>query len=386
MSEFLTQAQLAERLVAKTGVSLETAKKFSTLFFKIVKTGLKESESFAIYNFGTFKKTWIETTSALNPQTGEKIQVPAHWRIKFVPCASVARRINKPYAKLKPKLYRETKVKTEEPDDENAGLLAAAETYRAQQEAEKAAEEEIRPEDIVDENDDYDDLEDSSEKKPIKLFALIGLGILILILLITLLLRSCSGKSKKEAAEPVTQIETVVEEETPVNPEPQPVEEINETPKIEPEPQPEPKVVPLPVDSAPEEIYNVPAGSNYHTIAELKYKNKHLWPVLYAANKDKYPDPDVIGMRGNITIPPLPTQEDKASNMISAAIVDAYDGYVSMIKEQPDSGKNTIRTNRAIRVIVSGELLQKGFIQANASHFQKDHVERAQTIIATYYR
>ena len=67
MNEFLTQSQLAEKLVQRTGIKFETAKQFSSVFFTIVKKGLKNSESFSVYNFGTFKKTWIEATTGINP-------------------------------------------------------------------------------------------------------------------------------------------------------------------------------------------------------------------------------------------------------------------------------------------------------------------------------
>src|SRR5574344_792665 len=110
MSEILTQNELANRLVEKTGVSIEVAKKFAKVFFSIVRTGLKNTDRFSVYNFGTFKKTWIEKSTGINPFNGEELEIPAHWRIKFIPCASVARRINHPYAHLKPKVLKENKI------------------------------------------------------------------------------------------------------------------------------------------------------------------------------------------------------------------------------------------------------------------------------------
>ena len=55
MSEVLTQSGLAQKITEKTGVSIETAKKFASLFFSIVKRQLKTESSFSVYNFGTFK-------------------------------------------------------------------------------------------------------------------------------------------------------------------------------------------------------------------------------------------------------------------------------------------------------------------------------------------
>ena len=125
MNEFLTPTGLAQRLVERTGINAETAKNFSTVFFMLVKKGLKDSESFSVYNFGTFKKTWIEATVGLNPSTGEKINIPAHWRIKFIPCSAVAKRINRPYAHLKAK-----ELPDDEPDvvEEDEGMYSSIPT------------------------------------------------------------------------------------------------------------------------------------------------------------------------------------------------------------------------------------------------------------------
>lgn len=404
MSEFLTQADLANRLVQKSGIDPESAKKFAALFFAIVKKGLKDSESLAVHNFGTFKKTWIETTTALNPQTGEKVEVPAHWRIKFIPCAAVARRINKPYARLKPKLIKEPKSKNKEEKEElpevveqesNDDLLAA-ETIRAEQAAQQEVQEEITAEDIVDEKEDLKDSE-TEEKKPLKLYALIAAGILLLILLIVLLVRSCSKDSSTKETSTAPAVEKPAEQapeiQTAPEPEraPQPKEEAL-TQKAKPAPAPakapakEPPSKPAPAEvPTPASTYTVPSGSSYYKIAELKYKNRHLWPLIYAANKNTNPDPDMVAQKSTVAIPALPAGNEGIP-VISDAIVEAYEGYIALCKKEPESKKNALRTNRAVRVIVSGELLQKGFIDSHSSRFQPEHIEQARTILQTQYK
>jgi nucleoid DNA-binding protein len=146
MNEFLTQSQLAEKLVQRTGIKFETAKQFSSVFFTIVKKGLKNSESFSVYNFGTFKKTWIEATTGINPGNGEKINISAHWRIKFVPCAAVARRLNKPYENLKAKEIPEDTIIPEtadEPDDDFYNDELGIDENDFEDEPENTAEKEI---------------------------------------------------------------------------------------------------------------------------------------------------------------------------------------------------------------------------------------------------
>lgn len=243
MSEILTQSALAERLVQKTGVSPEVAKRFASVFFTIVRTGLKSSDRFSIYNFGTFKKTWIETAEGLNPFTGEKMEIPAHWRIKFIPCPSVARRINRPYSHLKPKVIKEQKISDkgllarasviaqEEKPASDCTLLPEENTSSVQEPAvieddfysSIPVSEPVRQEEIEDNNDNDDDdfdVQEDGGKKTWKFIAVLALGALLLALVISLLVKNCSSKKNRNPSasdgDPDVQ-ESAFVEETPEN-------------------------------------------------------------------------------------------------------------------------------------------------------------------------
>ena len=180
MNEFLTQSQLAEKLVQRTGITSETAKQFSTVFFTIVKKGLKNSESFSVYNFGTFKKTWIEATTGINPGNGKKINIPAHWRIKFVPCAAVARRLNKPYENLKAKELPDDTIIPEtadELDDDFYNEELEIDENRLEVESKNPTE--------------------KGTKKNLKILVLAGIFLLLFILIISILIKGCSATTKK---------------------------------------------------------------------------------------------------------------------------------------------------------------------------------------------
>lgn len=386
MSEFLTQSELAERLVQKTGVSPEVAKRFAGVFFTIVRTGLKSSDRFSVYNFGTFKKTWIETSLGQNPFTGEKMEIPAHWRIKFIPCPAVAKRINRPFSHLKPKVIKEKKVSSdgllahadrlsqEKTDDEDV----LTEQNNAVQENEYAADEEFYkpvsnsvPADSDDEPDDIgydDDDEEEEEKKPWKLIALVSCGILLLILLLSLLIKSCSPKKNK------TRYDVAETEKAPVD-------TVSEEKTAEP----------VRDDSVDEEqaaeqfeTYTVPAGMSYHQIAEERLGDRHLWPLLYAANKNVSVDPDFVPVSADLKIPAAPSGKG-AEKQIASAVLEAYNAYLLMAEKEPDSPKNEERKNRAVRVIVSGELLCPGFIDSYQSRILPDYAQTARNIAAHQY-
>lgn len=381
MSEFLTPSGLAVRLVERTGIKLETAKNFSTIFFTIVRKGLKDSESFSVYNFGTFKKTWIEATVGLNPSTGEKINIPAHWRIKFVPCAAVAKRINRPYAHLKAKELPddEPEVVEEEP------VAVMPDPIVQEEEDDDPAEEEFKKSIGYDPNKgllkraielsekEDDDEDEIQEKKPVKLFVILGLGILFLVLLLSLLLKACSGVSKKPAKRPEAK-----KTEQPVENIPVQEEKPEVSAELEVEKQEEIEAALL------FESYSVPTGSDYHTIAEEKYGNRHLWPVLYAANKSVKPDPDLIGAYNKIKIPSLLTGEE-GKRQIEDSVMAAYNGYLLMCEKQPESSRNKERERLAIRVLVSGELLSPGFIDSHSKRILPEYAKMAKNIVKNQY-
>ena len=395
MSEILTQSALAERLVQKTGVSPEVAKRFASVFFTIVRTGLKSSDRFSIYNFGTFKKTWIETAEGLNPFTGEKMEIPAHWRIKFIPCPSVARRINRPYSHLKPKVIKEQKISDkgllarasviaqEEKPASDCTLLPEENTSSVQEPAvieddfysSIPVSEPVRQEEIEDNNDNDDDdfdVQEDGGKKTWKFIAVLALGALLLALVISLLVKNCSSKKNRNPSasdgDPDVQ-ESAFVEEAPENIVP-PSSENSEIEEIE--------------AAILFESYTVPQGAGYYKIAEERLGNRHLWPLLYEANKEISVDPDFIPVSADIKIPSVP-QGAERDEKIASAVLDAYNAYLLMTEKEPESPKNEERKNRAVRVIVSGELLCPGFIDLYQSRILPEYAQSARSIASRQY-
>lgn len=395
MSEILTQSALAERLVQKTGVSPEVAKRFASVFFTIVRTGLKSSDRFSIYNFGTFKKTWIETAEGLNPFTGEKMEIPAHWRIKFIPCPSVARRINRPYSHLKPKVIKEQKISDkgllarasviaqEEKPASDCTLLPEENTSSVQEPAvieddfysSIPVSETVRQEEIEDNNDNDDDdfdVQEDGGKKTWKFIAVLALGALLLALVISLLVKNCSSKKNRNPyasdGEPDVQESAFVEEApeniVPSSSENEEIEEIEAAILFE--------------------SYTVPQGAGYYKIAEERLGNRHLWPLLYEANKEISVDPDFIPVSADIKIPSVP-QGAERDEKIASAVLDAYNAYLLMTEKEPESPKNEERKNRAVRVIVSGELLCPGFIDLYQSRILPEYAQSARSIASRQY-
>ena len=417
MSKLMNQSELARRLAEANGLPYETAKKFIDLFFAIVKRELKRSDSFYIANFGTFKRVWVEQSEGINPATGEKITIPAHYRVKFTPSAAVALRLNRKYAHLKAKRLRDDPVPVVEP-------VSVVENEPIEE-----------PEAIAETEPIFEPQEQPAKEKRGgigKILVGILLGILALVLLLLLLIKGCSKKTddstgpayqkQKEpvAAEAKPQEVVPPKEEVPPEPEvePEPIPEPEPQPEVEPEPIPEPEPVPEPQpepDPIPEPVpepqpelepipepepepqpepvspankkadvqYTVPAGSNYHTIAEKQYGVRHLWPCIYSANKEDLPDPDLIPSGAEIKLPQLDSVlADR--ELIQNAMLEAFDGYLNQIKNNPSDPTNAERERLAAGVIASAEMLYPGFIDSN-SQIPAKYANNAKMIIERHY-
>lgn len=128
----------------------------------------------------------------------------------------------------------------------------------------------------------------------------------------------------------------------------------------------------------------MPQGAGYYKIAEERLGNRHLWPLLYEANKEISIDPDFIPVSADIKIPSVP-QGAERDEKIASAVLDAYNAYLLMTEKEPDSPKNEERKNRAVRVIVSGELLCPGFIDLHQSRILPEYAQSARSIASRQY-
>ena len=342
MSEVLTQSGLAQKITEKTGVSIETAKKFASLFFSIVKRQLKTESSFSVYNFGTFKKSYIEESWGFNPSNGEKLFIPSHYRIKFVPCPKVARRINKKYAVLKPRLASsELKIdekesllyKAEQINSQNhqkKSLLEKAQKFKDElqeeslqntlkEEQKNLSSEEILENQLTLEEDKNQD-EKELQKIPLKITLILLFALAFIIFAVSLIVKSWSRKTERT--------QTKEENLSVTNENSQNEKNIS---KIETEDE---------FEISFEELV-VQYGSSYHKLAAEKYENPHLWPYIYEANRITSPDPDLIISGKRLFVPEKPDIE-KDKEQISKSILNAYNAYLLMCEKEPSSPKNAL--------------------------------------------
>ncbi|QTQ16097.1 HU family DNA-binding protein [Treponema parvum] len=359
MNDFITPAALALRIQKKTGIEAELAKRFSYEFFAIARRCLKENTAFIVHKFGTFKKLWVETSIKRNPRTNEEIEVPAHWRVKFIPSKSAADRINARYAHLKAKVLsgydfaKKQTVQAESVFFKNDWPPAAL-LEDTQNDAEPFHEQ----------DDDFDDDEENKKSRTPWIVGIIFLLLAVLLFILFKLLGSFGSGGKKKAE--VKPAETKQEQTSVISEKTAPVAEISQN------------SYPL-TDSK----YTVPAGSCYYKIAEEQFENRHAWPLIYAKNAQLNPDPDLIRANATIFIPDeqmIISEQEKAKE----CYVQTYKAYYTIMQSQPENPKNAIRQFRAVRVLVSGEIMFPGFIEENKAQVSLEDYNDALAIKRNY--
>lgn len=107
MSEKITFKELIESIAEETDKSKQSTQDFVKNFVEVINDGLEEDGKVNIAGFGKFNLKRVDEREGYNPQTEEKITIPAHNKIVYKPYKDVRERVNAPYAHLEPKLLQE---------------------------------------------------------------------------------------------------------------------------------------------------------------------------------------------------------------------------------------------------------------------------------------
>ena len=76
---------LIKQLVDKHAYTKKAATSIVDDFINIILDNLEEGNTVSIRNFGCFDILERKARSCPNPQTGEKVNIPAHWVPRFYP-------------------------------------------------------------------------------------------------------------------------------------------------------------------------------------------------------------------------------------------------------------------------------------------------------------
>ncbi|MGM0546031.1 MAG: HU family DNA-binding protein [Bacteroidota bacterium] len=104
MSEKITFGELIEAIAEETDNSKKFTHDFLKNFVEVINGGLEEDGKVNIAGFGKFKLRHVDEREGYNPQTNEKMTIPAHNKIVFKPYKDLREVVNAPYAHMEPTL------------------------------------------------------------------------------------------------------------------------------------------------------------------------------------------------------------------------------------------------------------------------------------------
>ncbi|GAB6010935.1 HU family DNA-binding protein [Viscerimonas tarda] len=100
MKDKLALQDIVDLLAKKANLSKKEADIFFRELFMVIVDNVFNDEHVKIKDFGTFKLTKVSSRESVDVNTGGKIEIPAHYKISFLPDKSLKELVNKPFAQF----------------------------------------------------------------------------------------------------------------------------------------------------------------------------------------------------------------------------------------------------------------------------------------------
>lgn len=135
MDEKLSIYDIAEILTAKTGREKADIEKFVETLITVVNEAITRNGFVRIKGIGSFKVILVKERESVHVNTGERIVIPAHHKLSFLPDKILKEKINRPFAFFEAIEANETensemdsaRLSKDEEEDENDELMTAEE-------------------------------------------------------------------------------------------------------------------------------------------------------------------------------------------------------------------------------------------------------------------
>lgn len=98
MNEKINLQDLSALLAEKAAITKKEAETFIREYFEVMSEELIKSGLLKIKDLGTFKLLLMEDRESIDVTTGERVLIPAHYKVAFVPDKKLAETVNEPFA------------------------------------------------------------------------------------------------------------------------------------------------------------------------------------------------------------------------------------------------------------------------------------------------
>ncbi|GHV26853.1 hypothetical protein FACS1894176_08100 [Bacteroidia bacterium] len=296
MSEKRNLQDIAVLLSEKANITKKEAELFLKESFETIQDGLLKDQSVKISGLGTFKLTAVGERESVDVTTGNRVILPAHYKVGFTPDATLAETVNEPFA-----LFDNVEL------DEEAAIDADEEVEATEEVEAPPIGTQLRP--VIQEEYEYElppPIEEENKKG--------GCGWFVTTLLILLLglgayaylsyqreRQSTLPEEEEWEYLPADTLQYILEgqETTVLDSVPEQTVDTIATAVVETKSAPVQATA-----SASARTHIIQTGERLTLIALKEYGNKIFWVYLYEENKQLIPHPDLLEIGTKITIPP----------------------------------------------------------------------------------
>jgi nucleoid DNA-binding protein/nucleoid-associated protein YgaU len=337
MNEKINLQDLATLLAEKAGITKKEAETFLREYSEIMSDGLINDKSLKIKDLGSFKLTLVEDRESVDVATGERVLIPAHYKVSFSADKNLAQIVNEPFAFFETVEINDDAI-VDEPEDfseneqeeETVEIVAKPEETEEKNTEAPINEKFDNKEDIVCESageKPFEEKEEESEENMKKKRKTFLISILILLLFSSLIagIFYCSERNddpQQVIVGPVSKPEIQIEKTDSLAISGDTV--TTELPKAETEEVTEVKEAKPPVNKK----RTISKGERLTLIALEEYGNKIFWVYLYEENKDIIKNPDIVPPGLTIQIPPVSKynidKNDQKSINKAQTLIDSY--------------------------------------------------------------
>ena len=125
MRERINLQDLIILLAGKSEITKKEAELFLREYLNVINEGLLNDHIVKLKNLGSFKTALINERESIDVNTGERVLLPAHYRISYAPDTQLAQTINEPFALfegvelINDSILANTKAEDEDEDEED---------------------------------------------------------------------------------------------------------------------------------------------------------------------------------------------------------------------------------------------------------------------------
>jgi len=303
MSESLSSREIIERLVKQSGMKRKLAAGILRALPEIIEEGLKKDGEVRVKGLGTFRLRWVKERVGRNPKTGERVQIPPHNRMVFLPETSFKEYIN-----------RDLQLLTYEVIDEQVETVP-----------ENGVTPEVVPEPVhehVQVPGIQSEAKPEARKPKRRIHWIVPVAILVIIILSVIFYFRNFYQAGDSSQETVDSGQLAVDSSQLAVDSSQLV--VGSSQLADSTQNSELSIPNSELNTQHSELLIVPEGKRLYQLARETYGDPFLWVLIYRANQDKISDPDILITGTELVIPALEGTAVKLTRNDSAALTEGY--------------------------------------------------------------